>query len=56
LATAFFLTSLTLAYFATQTSVPKSVVERVQTGQPAADKPKDGSGPTDVPQLPRQPQ
>jgi preprotein translocase subunit SecG len=56
LATAFFLTSLTLAYFATQTSVPKSVVERVQTGQPAADKPKDSSGPTDVPQLPRQPQ
>ena len=56
LATAFFLTSLTLAYFATQTSVPKSVVERVQTGQPAADKPKDSSGPADVPQLPQQPQ
>lgn len=52
LATAFFLTSLTLAYFATQTSVPKSVVERVQAEKPA-EEPKSGGGPTDVPQLPR---
>jgi preprotein translocase subunit SecG len=52
LATAFFLTSLTLAYFATQTSVPKSVVERVQVEKPA-EEPKSGGGPTDVPQLPR---
>ena len=56
LATAFFLTSLTLAYFATQTSAPKSVVERVQAEQPAADEPKDGGGPADVPQLPQQKQ
>jgi preprotein translocase subunit SecG len=54
LATAFFLTSLTLAYFATQTSAPKSVVERVQAEQQAADKPKDSGGPADVPRLPQQ--
>ncbi|HHW75563.1 MAG TPA: preprotein translocase subunit SecG [Xanthomonadaceae bacterium] len=52
LATAFFLTSLTLAYFATQTSVPKSVVERVQV-EKAAGQAKEDGGPADVPQLPR---
>ena len=52
LATAFFLTSLTLAYFATQTSVPKSVIERVQAEKPA-ETAKNGSSPTDVPQLPQ---
>ena len=52
LATAFFLTSLTLAYFATQTAVPKSVVERVQVEKPV-EAPKSGGGPTDVPQLPQ---
>lgn len=56
LATAFFLSSLTLAYFATQTSVPKSVVDRVQTEQQVADKPKSNGGPADVPQLPLQKQ
>lgn len=52
LATAFFLTSLTLAYFATQTAVPKSVVERVQVEKPV-EAPKSGGGPADVPQLPQ---
>lgn len=52
LATAFFLTSLTLAYFATQTSSPKSVVERVQVEKPV-EAPKNGGSPTDVPQLPQ---
>lgn len=52
LATAFFLTSLTLAYFATQTTGPKSVVERVQVEQ-AVEQPKASGGPADVPQLPQ---
>ncbi|MFO7641209.1 MAG: preprotein translocase subunit SecG [Candidatus Competibacteraceae bacterium] len=51
LATAFFLTSLTLAYFATQTSAPRSVIERIQVEQ-AAESPRIDEGPTDVPQLP----
>ena len=51
LATAFFITSLTLAYFSTQTSAPKSIVERIQAEQPV-EAPK--SGPSDVPNLPRQ--
>ncbi|MDG4595072.1 MAG: preprotein translocase subunit SecG [Candidatus Contendobacter sp.] len=51
LATAFFLTSLTLAYFSTQNSVPQSVVERVQAEKPA--EPLQGSGPPDVPKLPQ---
>lgn len=51
LATVFFMTSLTLAYFSTQTSAPKSVVERVQLEKPA-ELPKAGD-PSDVPQLPR---
>ncbi|MDS4020721.1 MAG: preprotein translocase subunit SecG [Candidatus Competibacter sp.] len=56
LATAFFLSSLTLAYFATQTSVPKSVVDRVRIEQQAADKPQSSGGPADVPPLPLQKQ
>ena len=51
LATAFFLTSLTLAYFANQATAPQSVVERVQIEQPV-DLPKTDCGPVDVPQLP----
>ncbi|HOB61996.1 MAG TPA: preprotein translocase subunit SecG [Candidatus Competibacteraceae bacterium] len=51
LATAFFLTSLTLAYFANQTTGPKSVVERVQIEQ-TVEQPK-ANGPADVPQLPQ---
>jgi len=51
LATAFFLTSLTLAYFATQSTAPKSIVERVQIEQPV-ELPKS-TGPADVPQLPQ---
>lgn len=55
LATVFFLTSLTLAYFATQTSVPKSVVERLQVEEAKAPQPRSdvGGGPADVPQLPQ---
>lgn len=49
LATVFFLTSLTLAYFATQTSAPVSVIERVSPEVPA---PVESGGPADVPQLP----
>ncbi len=51
LATVFFMTSLTLAYFSTQTSVSKSVVERVKLEKPV-EAPK-ASGPSDVPQLPQ---
>ncbi|HAO33933.1 MAG TPA: preprotein translocase subunit SecG [Candidatus Competibacter sp.] len=54
LATAFFLTSLTLAYFATQRSAPQSVIERVQIQKPV-EAPKSLGGPTDVPQLPQKP-
>ena len=54
LATVFFLTSLTLAYFATQTSAPSSVVERLQVEEAnTTPRPGVGSGPADVPQLPR---
>jgi preprotein translocase subunit SecG len=51
LATVFFMTSLTLAYFSTQISIPKSVVERVQLEKPA-ESAKAGD-PSDVPQLPK---
>jgi preprotein translocase subunit SecG len=51
LATAFFLTSLTLAYFANRTTTPQSVIERVQVVSPV-ELPKS-TGPTDVPQLPQ---
>jgi len=54
LATVFFLTSLTLAYFATQTSAPKSVIERVQAEKPIEVPKSSGGGPSDVPQLPQQ--
>ena len=53
LATVFFLTSLTLAYFATQTSVPKSVVERLQVEPKVPQRSDVGGGPSDVPQLPK---
>ena len=53
LATVFFLTSLTLAYFSTQTSAPTSVVERVQAEKPVQPSPPSG-GPSDVPKLPQQ--
>ena len=52
LATVFFVTSLTLAYFSTQTSAPKSVVERIQAEKPV--KPPKNNGPSDVPKLPQQ--
>ena len=52
LATVFFLSSLTLAYFASQTSTPKSVIDRVQIEKPV-EAPKSSGGPTDVPQLPQ---
>ena len=41
LATVFFLTSLTLAYFSTQTSAPTSVVERVQAEKPVQPPPPE---------------
>lgn len=53
LATVFFLTSLTLAYFSTQTAAPTSVVERVQAEKPVQPPPPSG-GPSDVPKLPQQ--
>ena len=53
LATTFFATSLTLAYFSTQTSAPKSVVERVQLERPVEEPSKPVSSPSDVPQLPQ---
>jgi len=53
LATTFFVTSLTLAYFSTQTSAPKSVVERVQLERPIEELSKPVSSPSDVPQLPQ---
>ena len=53
LATGFFITSLVLAYFATQSSAPESVVERVQIEQPVVEEqPKPQEGPMDVPQVP----
>jgi preprotein translocase subunit SecG len=57
LATAFFLTSLTLAYFATQTVVPTSVMDGtapIEIPVPAP-APAAPSGPADVPQLPPKP-
>jgi preprotein translocase subunit SecG len=53
LATAFFVTSLVLTYFATQTATPTSVVDRVQSAPsevvtPANDQPV-------VPQIPQAP-
>ena len=57
LATAFFLTSLTLAYVATQTSAPTSVMDQVappapiMPAVPAA--PVAPPQPADVPQLPK---
>lgn len=50
LATAFFMTSLTLAYFSTQTVQSKSVIERVQLEKPV--EPLKSGGPSDVPRLP----
>ncbi len=58
LATIFFLTSLTLAYFATRNTEPPSVVERVQQAQEAVElppqlpEPDSGRDPVDVPKLP----
>jgi len=49
LATVFFLTSLTLAYFANTGGAPSSVVERIQQPPAAADAPED------VPALPEAP-
>lgn len=57
LATAFFLTSLTLAYVATQTSTPTSVMDRVAPQQPVIPAaPAAPAQPADVPQLPKQEQ
>jgi preprotein translocase subunit SecG len=53
LATTFFLTSLTLAYFATQSAAPQSVVERVRAEKPV-ELPQGDGGPSDVPRLPQQ--
>jgi preprotein translocase subunit SecG len=52
LAAGFFITSMTLAYFATQRVEPASIVERIQIEQPAT--PEQPSGPADVPQAPGQ--
>ena len=53
LATAFFLTSLTLAYVATQTTTPTSVIERTPSEiLPPAPAPAESGRPVDVPQLP----
>ncbi len=54
LAAGFFITSMTLAYFATQTVEPTSIVERIQVEQPTAPEPEQPSGPVDVPQAPGQ--
>jgi preprotein translocase subunit SecG len=53
LATAFFLTSLTLAYMATQSTAPRSVVERLQPTETVSEQPRANGGPADVPQLPQ---
>lgn len=54
LATVFFLTSLTLAYFATQTTTaPESVIERAASEMPAPPPPESITGPVDVPQAPQ---
>lgn len=52
LATAFFLTSLTLAYVATQSVAPTSVLDQVAPQVPAV--PVVPAQPADVPQLPKQ--
>jgi preprotein translocase subunit SecG len=54
LATGFFVTSLMLAYFATQASTPTSVIERVQE-TPAQHTPPAGEKPVDIPQIPQAP-
>jgi len=56
LATGFFLTSLILAYFATQSSAPTSVMEEVQPPAPIEQAPPAEPGPADIPQLPQSPQ
>jgi preprotein translocase subunit SecG len=52
LATVFFLTSLTLAYFATQTTTPTSVMDRATPAEVPVPAPVGSGGPADVPQLP----
>ncbi len=57
LATVFFLTSLTLAYFAHQASVPASIIERSVPSKstvPAAPVTESPSRPADVPQPAKQ--
>ena len=54
LAAGFFVTSLILAYFATQVSAPTSVVERVETPVQTVPAPEPDTQPT-VPQVPQQP-
>ena len=61
LATGFFLTSLILAYFATRSSEPESVLDRVQLespqqqeSAPATSEPEQ-KGPLDIPQVPQSP-
>lgn len=62
LAAGFFITSLLLAYFATQSSTPTSVVEDLQPSKVEkkvdkikVDKTDLPVGPEDVPQIPQQP-
>ena len=55
LAAGFFITSMTLAYFATQRVEPTSIVDSIQVEQPVAPvAPEQPSGPVDVPQAPGQ--
>ncbi len=56
LATAFFVTSLTLAYVATQTATPVSVMDQVSPGVPVAPAPANPERPADVPQPPSKPE
>jgi preprotein translocase subunit SecG len=59
-AAGFFVTSLSLTYFVTQTATPTSVVERIPS-QPAPDRSQDkpaeetqqGALPKDIPQIPQ---
>ena len=54
LATVFFLTSLTLAYFATQTTrTSESVIEQAASEMPVQQPLESVKGPADVPQLPQ---
>lgn len=55
LATAFFVTSLTLAYVATQTATPVSVMDQVSPKVPAAPVPANPERPADIPQPPSKP-